>query len=97
MHGVPSRAQSAVDPRASAGVLSFCRARLQSCNWSKYVNDHVAAPVEELGVDEVVKSRLPRRKKDALSGVRRCRAGQRRRPSCAKDGMARLRSATLPT
>ena len=97
MHGVRSRAQSAVDPRASAGVLSFCRARLQSCNGSKYVNDQVTAPVEELGVDEVVKSRLPHRKNDAPPGVRSCRAGLSRRPCCDKDGSARLRSATLPT
>ena len=55
MHGAPSRAKPAVDPRASASVLSFCRARLQSCNGSKYFNDQVAAPVEGLDVDEVVK------------------------------------------
>ena len=67
---MPSRAQPAVNPRASAGVLSFCPASLQSCNGSKYVNDQVAAPVEGLGVDEVVKSRLPHRKNAALSGVR---------------------------
>lgn len=57
----------------------------------------MTALVEDLGVDEVVKSRWPRRKNDAPSGVRRCRAGLRRRPCCAKDGSARLRIAALPT